>query len=111
MEDYLLVEPAPLEQETETGIIMPGQQSDDEDSQSLRPVGTVIKVGPGHFDNGIFVEPNFRKGDVVYFRTSDYAGMAPMFAPCANGDLALLVRGRTVYARFRIDTTDPDRDY
>lgn len=103
-EDYLLVECAPPEQETKLGIIVPGQQSDEDDGPSLNPIGKVLKAGKGYFSNdGSFVEQPYQKGDIVYFRTSDYAAMAPQYAPCGDGNLAVLVRSRSVYAFVRID--------
>lgn len=63
----VLVEPIEDSGTTKGGIVLP-------DMAKEKPVqGRVLEVGPGEYENGVFVEPAVQVGDVVVY--SKYAGM------------------------------------
>jgi chaperonin GroES len=64
--DRVIVEPAPKEEKTASGIVIP-------DNSKEKPIqGKVIAVGPGKRENGKLIPPEVRVGDTVVF--NKYAG-------------------------------------
>lgn len=93
--DYLLIQ-IDDDQETDAGIVIPNARGDlEEHIKTTRPTGLVLKAGPGHYENGAFIEQPFHEGDYVYFRPSDYAAMAPQSVDIDGVEYAL-VRAQVV---------------
>lgn len=61
LSDRVLVQPAPAEEKTESGIIIP-------DSAKEKPQeGTVVAAGPGKVENGSKIEMSVNEGDKVLY--------------------------------------------
>jgi chaperonin GroES len=61
LSDRVLIQPAPAEQKTESGIIIP-------DSAKEKPQeGTVVAAGPGKVENGNKIEMSVAEGDKVLY--------------------------------------------
>jgi chaperonin GroES len=61
LSDRVLVQPAPAEEKTDSGIIIP-------DSAKEKPQeGTVIAAGPGKVENGSKIEMSVNEGDKVLY--------------------------------------------
>ena len=61
MHDLVLVEPAETVTKTASGLVIP-------DNAAERPnTGKVIAVGPGRYDNGVFVETRLKADNNVLF--------------------------------------------
>ena len=61
LSDRVLVQPAPAEEKTDSGIIIP-------DSAKEKPQeGTVVAAGPGKVENGNKIEMSVKKGDTVLY--------------------------------------------
>jgi chaperonin GroES len=66
LSDRVAVRPDPVDETTESGLIIP-------DSAQEKPQrGTVIAVGPGRIENGSRIEMSVREGDAVLY--GPYAG-------------------------------------
>ena len=65
--DRVLVDPAPVEEKTEGGIIMPGSASN-----TTPTVGTALAIGPGRTENGVLIPMSVCIGDRVTW--SKFAG-------------------------------------
>lgn len=65
--DRVLVDPTPVEEKTEGGIIIPGNASN-----TTPTVGTVLAIGPGRTENGTLIAMNVCVGDRVTW--SKFAG-------------------------------------
>ncbi len=82
--DRVLIEPAPAEQKTASGIIIP-------DTAKEKPLqGTVIAVGPGKTDEPVTV----KKGDTVLY--GQYAGTELKL----EGNTYLIMREADIYGIF-----------
>ncbi len=82
--DRVLVEPAPAEQKTASGIIIP-------DTAKEKPLkGTIIAVGPGKIDEPMTV----KKGDTVLY--GQYSGTEIKL----DGGTYLIMRESDVYGIF-----------
>lgn len=61
LSDRVLVQPAPAEEKTESGIIIP-------DSAKEKPQeGTVVAAGPGKVENGNKIDMSVTEGDKVLY--------------------------------------------
>jgi chaperonin GroES len=61
LSDRVLVQPAPAEEKTESGIIIP-------DSAKEKPQeGTVVAAGPGKVENGNKIDMSVAEGDKVLY--------------------------------------------
>ena len=61
LSDRVLIQPAPAEEKTESGIIIP-------DSAKEKPQeGTVVAAGPGKVENGNKIEMSVSEGDKVLY--------------------------------------------
>ena len=61
LSDRVLIQPAPAEDKTDSGIIIP-------DSAKEKPQeGTVIAAGPGKVENGTKIEMSVSEGDKVLY--------------------------------------------
>ncbi len=61
LSDRVLVQPAPAEEKTESGIIIP-------DSAKEKPQeGTVVAAGPGKVENGNKIDMSVSEGDKVLY--------------------------------------------
>ncbi|MDZ7658394.1 MULTISPECIES: co-chaperone GroES [Fodinibius] len=61
LSDRVLVQPAPAEEKTESGIIIP-------DSAKEKPQeGTVVAAGPGKVENGTKIDMSVAEGDKVLY--------------------------------------------
>lgn len=61
LSDRVLVQPAPAEEKTESGIIIP-------DSAKEKPQeGTVVAAGPGKVENGNKIDMSVKEGDKVLY--------------------------------------------
>lgn len=61
LSDRVLVQPAPAEEKTDSGIIIP-------DSAKEKPQeGTVVAAGPGKVENGSKIEMSVNEGDKVLY--------------------------------------------
>lgn len=61
LSDRVLVQPAPAEEKTESGIIIP-------DSAKEKPQeGTVVAAGPGKVENGTKIDMSVKEGDKVLY--------------------------------------------
>lgn len=61
LSDRVLVQPAPAEEKTESGIIIP-------DSAKEKPQeGTVVAAGPGKVENGTKIDMSVKEGDNVLY--------------------------------------------
>jgi len=61
LSDRVLVQPAPAEEKTDSGIIIP-------DSAKEKPQeGTVVAAGPGKVENGNKIEMSVEEGDKVLY--------------------------------------------
>lgn len=65
LSDYVIVQAAPVETVTASGIVLPENTENKEKVQQ----GTVTHVGPGKKnDDGVTQEMEVKKGDVVFFK-------------------------------------------
>jgi chaperonin GroES len=61
LSDRVLIQPAPAEDKTDSGIIIP-------DSAKEKPQeGTVVAAGPGKVENGTKIEMSVSEGDTVLY--------------------------------------------
>ena len=61
LSDRVLIQPAPAEEKTDSGIIIP-------DSAKEKPQeGTVVAAGPGKVENGNKIEMSVSEGDKVLY--------------------------------------------
>ncbi|MDZ7683115.1 MAG: co-chaperone GroES [Fodinibius sp.] len=61
LSDRVLIQPAPAEEKTDSGIIIP-------DSAKEKPQeGTVVAAGPGKVENGNKIEMSVSEGDTVLY--------------------------------------------
>jgi chaperonin GroES len=61
LSDRVLIQPAPAEDKTDSGIIIP-------DSAKEKPQeGTVVAAGPGKVENGNKIEMSVSEGDTVLY--------------------------------------------
>ena len=83
MHDFVLVKRFVEDETSQGGIILPDQ------SRSKSERGEVLAVGPGRFaDNGKRIEPQVKKGDVVWLPR--YGGQA--VGPNDRGPETILLR-------------------
>jgi len=61
LSDKVIIRPLAPKEKTESGIFIP----DTAKEKSQR--GTVVSVGPGKWDTGIFIGPALKEGDEVLF--------------------------------------------
>jgi chaperonin GroES len=61
MQNYIAIKEVSNETMTQGGLYVP-----DTAKKSFRK-GTIVRVGPGRYENGIFVETTLSEGDVVFF--------------------------------------------
>lgn len=103
-QDYLVVEVMTTAC-TESGIVLAktdtdtGEVSFNDRKVSIFPVGLVVKAGPGYFtDSGVFVNQQYEKGDVVYWRESSYAALQPEVVDI-NGEQIMMIRSVIVIGK------------
>ena len=61
--DWIVVEQLEVSEKTVGGILMPLQNS------KIEKYGKVLKIGPGHYQNGEMVSPSVKVGDTIMFRS------------------------------------------
>ena len=84
--DRVVIKPAPAEETTKGGIIIP-------DTAKEKPQeGTVMAVGPGRFENGNRIPLDIKEGDVVLY--SKYGGTEVKY----NNEEYLVLSSRDVLA-------------
>lgn len=59
---YTLIEPLEAETKTAGGILLP------DNAQEKPTQGKIISVGANSFDHGVEIKPEFKEGDVVYYK-------------------------------------------
>jgi len=88
LSDRVAVRPDPVDETTESGIIIP-------DSAKEKPQrGTVVAVGPGRVENGSRIELSVREGDSVLY--GKYAGTEITM----DGDEVLILREDDLFGRL-----------
>jgi chaperonin GroES len=88
LSDRVAVRPDPVDETTESGIIIP-------DSAKEKPQrGTVVAVGPGRVENGSRIEMSVREGDSVLY--GKYAGTEITM----DGDEVLILREDDLFGRL-----------
>lgn len=88
LSDRVAVRPDPVDETTESGIIIP-------DSAKEKPQrGTVVAVGPGRVENGSRIDMSVREGDSVLY--GKYAGTEITM----DGDEVLILREDDLFGRL-----------
>ena len=87
LSDRIVVKPAPAEEKTASGIILP------DTAQEKPQIGTIMAVGPGKTsDTGDLVKMSLKKGDKVLY--GKYSGTEI----AVNGDDVLIMRESDILA-------------
>ena len=87
LSDRIVVKPAPAEEKTASGIILP------DTAQEKPQIGTIMAVGPGKIsDTGDLVKMSLKKGDKVLY--GKYSGTEI----AVDGDDVLIMRESDILA-------------